>query len=122
MKKKNKFVFGLLSVAAFAGGAYYFVKNILNKDSDDDFEDFEDDFDDFDLNDEQTEDTTEGREYVTINITESTSVPSEEVVEIVIEAVDEQPVEEIVSEEPISEEPTSEEPISEEDATENAEA
>ena len=72
MKKNSKFVFGLLSVAAIAGGAYYYVKNILNKDSDDDFEDFEDDFEDFDFDEDEDEEITspsEGREYVTLNIT-----------------------------------------------------
>ena len=70
MKKNSKFVFGLLSVAAIAGGAYYYVKNILNKDSNDDFEDFEDDFEDFDFDeDEETTTPSEGREYVTLNIT-----------------------------------------------------
>ena len=44
MKKFSKFIFATLSVAAFAGGAYYFVKNILNKNNSDDFDDFEDDF------------------------------------------------------------------------------
>ena len=41
MKKNEKLVFGLLSAAAVAGGAYYFVKKFLNKDSEDDFDDFE---------------------------------------------------------------------------------
>ena len=52
MKKLGKFIFASLSVAAFAGGAYYLVKNIINKDSNDDFDDFEDEFDDFDLDEE----------------------------------------------------------------------
>jgi len=102
MKKNSKFVFGLLSAAVIAGGAYYFVKNILNKDSDDDFEDFEDDFEDFDLEDEQTENPSEGREYVTINIT----APSEETPE---EAMEEDLVEETMEETEVEPEATVEE-------------
>ena len=67
MKKNSKFVFGLLSAAAVAGGAYYFVKNFLNKDSKDDFDDFEDDFEVFDF-DDNTDTPSEGREYVTLNM------------------------------------------------------
>lgn len=81
MKKNGKFVFGLLSAAAVAGGAYYFVKNILNKDSDDDFEDFEDDFEDFDFEDKETVAPSEGREYVTINITSPAEDKSEDTCE-----------------------------------------
>ena len=69
MKKNSKFVFGLLSAAAVAGGAYYFVKNFLNKDSEDDFDDFEDDFEDVDFDDDSTDVPSEGREYVTLNMT-----------------------------------------------------
>lgn len=67
MKKFGKFLFTAASLAAIAGGAYYFLKNVVNKDSKDDFDDFEDDFDDFDNDDESVE-ATESREYVTINI------------------------------------------------------
>lgn len=74
MKKFGKFVFTTVSLAAVIGGAVYFVKNVLNKNSDDDFEDFDDDFDDFDLNEDETETSTEpSREYVTININETSS-------------------------------------------------
>ena len=70
MKKNGKFVFGLLSAAAVAGGAYYFVKNFLNKDSEDDFDDFDDDFEDVDFDDDDNTDVpSEGREYVTLNMT-----------------------------------------------------
>ena len=70
MKKNSKFVFGLLSAAAVAGGAYYFVKNFLNKDSEDDFDDFDDDFEDVDFDDDDNTDVpSEGREYVTLNMT-----------------------------------------------------
>lgn len=74
MKKFGKFVLATLSVAAFAGGAYYFIKNFVNKDTADDFDDFEDDFDDFDLDEEKGQEGSEGtgedRGYVTLNITE----------------------------------------------------
>ncbi|MDF2537005.1 MAG: hypothetical protein K0S76_26 [Herbinix sp.] len=65
MKKLGKFIFGTLSVATVAAGAYYLYKNYIKKDSSDDFDDFEDDFEDFDTED----DDKEGREYVSINIT-----------------------------------------------------
>lgn len=75
MKKFGKFLLTTLSIAACVGGAYYFVKNILNKDADDDFDDFEDDFDDFDLDEEETEDTGKAAEddrgYVTLNFSET---------------------------------------------------
>lgn len=72
MKKFSKFIFGTISVAALAGGVIYFFKNVLNKDSSDDFEDFEDDFEDFDMDDEE-EDTMnsvedDSRGYVKINL------------------------------------------------------
>lgn len=85
MKKFGKFIFAALSVAAFAGSAYYLVKNVINKDSSDEFDDFEDEFDDFDFNDEGEADiagSTENREYVTLNITKDAS---EEEAEVVIE-------------------------------------
>lgn len=70
MKKFGKFLFGTVSIATLACGAYYLYKNILNKDSDDDFDDFEDDFEDFDAEeDTPSSDKKEGREYVSINIT-----------------------------------------------------
>lgn len=77
MKKFGKFLFTTVSIAALVGGAVYLVKNVFNKDKDEDFDDFDDDFDDFDLDDE--EDTTEEREYVTLNI--DTPEESEEVSE-----------------------------------------
>ena len=78
MKKNNKFVFGLLSAAAVAGGAYYFAKKFLNKDSKDDFDDFEDDFEDFDFDDDADVPSDE-REYVTLNMTSSAeeTIPAE---------------------------------------------
>lgn len=70
MKKFGKFLFGTVSVATLACGAYYLYKNILNKDSADDFDDFEDDFEDFDTEeDTPAADKKETREYVSINIT-----------------------------------------------------
>lgn len=71
MKKFGKFLFGTVSVATLACGAYYLYKNLVNKDSSDDFDDFEDDFEDFDTEDEDDfePDSTDSREYVSINIT-----------------------------------------------------
>jgi hypothetical protein len=66
MKKLGKFIFGTLTVASVAAGAYYLYKNYIKKDSSDDFDDFEDDFEDFDTEEEADEDA---REYVSINIT-----------------------------------------------------
>lgn len=80
MKKNGKLVFGLLSAAAVAGGAYYFVKKFLNKDSEDDFDDFEDNFEVFDFDDEdETNVSSENREYVTLNMASATEedVPAE---------------------------------------------
>ncbi len=68
MKKFGKFVFGTLSIATLAAGAYYLYKNVIKKDSSDDFDEFEDDFEEFDTEDEDEKDA-EGREYVSINIT-----------------------------------------------------
>lgn len=50
MRKFFKFVFSVASIAAIAGGAYYFIKKYLCDDSFDDFDedDYFDDFDDFD--------------------------------------------------------------------------
>ena len=67
MKKFGKFIFGTLSVAALAAGAYYIYKKFIKKDSSDDFDEFEDDFEDFDT-EEVTDKDTEAREYVPINI------------------------------------------------------
>ncbi len=79
MKKFGKFIFATLSVAAFAGGAYYFIKNIVNKDTVDEFDDFDDD-------DADNTKTTSERGYVTLNTGESNDpvpdeVHSEETVE-----------------------------------------
>ncbi len=71
MKKFGKFLFGTVSIATLACGAYYLYKNLVNKDSSDDFDDFEDDFEDFDTEDEEDFETDQNdtREYVSINIT-----------------------------------------------------
>ncbi|WMJ90159.1 hypothetical protein [Anaerocolumna sp. MB42-C2] len=71
MKKFGKFLFGTVSVATVACGAYYLYKNLVNKDSSDDFDEFEDEFEDFDAEDEDTTDQNkkDTREYVSINIT-----------------------------------------------------
>ena len=79
MKKLGKLVFATLSVAACVGGAYYFVKNILNKNNEDDFEDFEDDFDDFDLEEgDDCDIKSEDRGYVTLNFQEEEENTNEE--------------------------------------------
>lgn len=73
MKKLGKFIFASLSVAAVAGSAYYLVKNIINKDSNDEFDDFEDEFDDFDLDDDEetvSDSSKEERGYVTLSFQE----------------------------------------------------
>jgi hypothetical protein len=77
MKKFGKFIFGTLTVATIAAGAYYLYKNFIKKDSSDDFDDFEDDFEDFDTEEESD---NESREYVPINIAPeaSTAEASEE--------------------------------------------
>lgn len=91
MKKFGKFLLAAASVTVLAGGAYYFIKNIINRDSDQDFDDFDDDFDDFGFNEEEDADTAsqEAREYVTINLAadegeadvQKTSVPSDNDIE-----------------------------------------
>jgi hypothetical protein len=65
MKKFGKFLFGTITLASIAAGAYYVYKNFIKNDSSDDFEDFEDDFDDFDMEEEESEET---RGYVPINL------------------------------------------------------
>ena len=68
MKKFGKFLFGTITLASIAAGAYYVYRNFIKKDSSDDFEDFEDDFEDFDLDEEEAEETEETRAYVPINL------------------------------------------------------
>lgn len=70
MKKFGKVLFVAASLAAIAGGAFYYIKKVVKKDTDDDFDDFEDEFDDFELDDEEPMDSSaaENREYVTINL------------------------------------------------------
>lgn len=77
MKKFGKFIFGTLSIATVAAGAYYLYKNYIKKDSSDDFDEFEDDFEDFDT-EEEAEVEQETREYVPINITSGENTPEEE--------------------------------------------
>ena len=72
MKKFGKFMFGTLTIATAAAGAYYLYKTFIKKDSSDDFENFEDDFEDFD-----SEEETETREYVPINISSMESQAKE---------------------------------------------
>lgn len=83
MKKFSKLIFGTVSLATLACGAYYVYKNLINKDSSDEFDDFEDEFEDFDT-DEDYDDIIipkDTREYVSINITsdsESDAKPVQE--------------------------------------------
>lgn len=70
MKKFGKFVFGTLSFATLAAGAYFVYKNFIKHDNSDDFDDFEDEFDDFEDFDSEDEagEFGETREYVSIQI------------------------------------------------------
>ncbi|MDF2472721.1 MAG: hypothetical protein K0R92_1112 [Lachnospiraceae bacterium] len=74
MKKFGKFLFGTLSLATLAAGIYYLYKNLINKDSSDDFDEFEDDFEEYESEDKKQEEPykKDGREYVSINITSDT--------------------------------------------------
>lgn len=57
MRKFIKFLVGTASLAALAGGAYYFVKKYFTEDCFDDFDDDDfDDFDDFDDDDFDNDD------------------------------------------------------------------
>ncbi|MGB8454168.1 MAG: hypothetical protein WCD89_17790 [Anaerocolumna sp.] len=96
MKKFGKFLFGTVSVATVACGAYYLYKNLVNKDSSDDFDEFEDEFEDFDTEDEDTTDQNkkDTREYVSINITsEGSDQNFSEEKATAAETVTEEPVE-----------------------------
>jgi hypothetical protein len=76
MKKFGKFLFGTVSLATIACGAYYVYKNVINKDSSDEFDEFDDEFEDFDSEDEDTKEEPnkkDTREYVSINITSEPS-------------------------------------------------
>ena len=76
MKKFGKFIFGTITLASIAAGAYYVYKNFIKNDSSDDFDDFEDDFEDFDMEEEESE---EARGYVPINLdSEETNEPATE--------------------------------------------
>jgi len=67
MKKFLKLLFGTCTLAATIFGVYYVVKNIMNKDEDeDDFDDLDDDFDEFETDTDST--SSESREYVPINL------------------------------------------------------
>lgn len=83
MKKFGKFLFGTVSIATLACGAYYVYKNLVNKDSSDEFDEFDDEFEDFDTEEENDDEPNkkDTREYVSINITseESTKSNDEEI-------------------------------------------
>lgn len=76
MKKFGKFLFGTITLASIAAGAYFVYKNYIKKDSSDDFDDFEEDFEDFDTEEEETEET---RGYVPINLSSEDAKASETV-------------------------------------------
>jgi uncharacterized membrane protein YebE (DUF533 family) len=76
MKKFGKFLFGTITLASIAAGAYYVYKNYIKKDTSDDLDDFEDDFEDLDTEEEETEKDTRG--YVPINLTPETEAPETE--------------------------------------------
>ena len=75
MKKFGKFLFGTLSLATLAAGAYYVYKNFIKNDTSDDFDEFEDDFDEFDEFDteDDADEPSEAREYVSIQIDQEDS-------------------------------------------------
>lgn len=83
MKKLCKFIFGTISLAALAGGAFYFLKSLADKRAAEDFDDFEDDFDeifedDLDNFHEEENHSKDSREYVSIDLsTEATKLPLE---------------------------------------------
>ena len=91
MKKFGKFVFGTLSVATIAAGAYYLYKNYIKEDASDDFDDFEDDYEDFDTELEEEDDkVNETREYVSINITTDEKEEAPEETEASLDNTDEE--------------------------------
>ncbi len=75
MKKFGKFLFGTVSIATLACGAYYVYKNLINKDSSDEFDEFDDEFEDFETEEDNDDETNkkDTREYVSINITSESS-------------------------------------------------
>ena len=75
MKKFGKFVFGTITLASVAAGAYYFYKNYIKKDSSDEFDDFEDEFEDFDTEEEEGEKDSRG--YVPINLNPEEEAPEQ---------------------------------------------
>lgn len=102
MKKFAKFIFTTLSIAACVGGAYYFVKNILNKNTKDDFDSFEDDFDVFDCDEDKEEDSvpSDDRGYVTLNFQEEEEIDFDTPKETAAETNEEEAVSEEKKEEP----------------------
>jgi hypothetical protein len=80
MKKFGKFLFGTVSIATLACGAYYVYKNLVNKDSSDEFDEFDDEFEDFDTEEENDDEPNkkDTREYVSINITSEESTNSKD--------------------------------------------
>lgn len=66
MRKFFKFLVGTASLAALAGGVYYFVKKYFTEDCFDDFDD--DDFDDFDdFDDDDFDDSDDDEVEVSMN-------------------------------------------------------
>ena len=78
MKKFGKFLFGTISIATVAAGAYYVYKKFIKNDDSDDFDEFEDefdDFDDFDAEEDGSTDSSDSREYVSIHIDKEDNKP-----------------------------------------------
>lgn len=74
MKKFCKFILGTLSIAAVAGGAYLLIKKLVCKDCSDS-DAYGDDSDYFSSEETDSEDSSDGREYVSINITTEPAEP-----------------------------------------------
>jgi hypothetical protein len=87
MKKFGKFLFGTITLASVAAGAYYVYKNYIKKDSSDDFDDFEDDFEDFDTEEDEVEET---RGYVPINLNSEEAKEPDAAEEVTEEAPEEE--------------------------------
>lgn len=77
MKKFFKFIATIVSIGAFACGAYYFFKKYVCKETQDDFDDFDDELEDYDVAD-NADSSAENREYVSINITADQEAKTEE--------------------------------------------
>lgn len=78
MKKVIQFLVQMLAIFGFVAGMYYLIQKYILKNSSSQEED-EDDFDDFEFDDEDfTETASDTREYVTLNSSESKTVPTDD--------------------------------------------